>query len=106
MADQPQLDRAEMMRMMRGVSTGEMDVDEIPKPLLEMWMKMTKRSKQEIAAHAKRRREREARAPKPGMRAPDFALELLSEKGERTGETRRLSDAYDQPVALIFGSYT
>ncbi len=40
------------------------------------------------------------------MRAPDFALELLSEKGERTGETRRLSDAYDKPVALIFGSYT
>ncbi len=106
MAEQPQFDRAELMKVMRGLGSGELDVASVPKPMLDFVKKMTNRSAEEIVEHAAQRREREARAPKPGMQAADFELELLSEKGERTGEMRRLSDAYDKPVGLIFGSYT
>ena len=106
MAERPQFDRAELMAVMRGLGSGELEVASIPQPMLEFVKKMTHRSVEEIAAQAAQRREREARAPKPGMVAPDFELELLSEKGERSGEMRRLAEAYDKPVGLIFGSYT
>ena len=46
------------------------------------------------------------RAPRPGDPAPDFRLERLDGKGQRTGSYERLRDHLDKPVALVFGSYT
>jgi hypothetical protein len=51
-------------------------------------------------------RERHARAPAVGSLAPEFAIERLSSRGERTGEEVRLSEYHGRPVALVFGSYT
>ena len=70
------------------------------------FVKMMKMSKEQIAEKYRKRRERELSSPKPGVKAPDFELELLSPLGKRTGTTRRLSDYRGNPVALIFGSYT
>lgn len=50
--------------------------------------------------------ERESRIAPVGAMASDFELELLSPKGDRTGETVRLSSLRGRPVALAFGSYT
>ena len=63
-------------------------------------------SEEEIAEKYRGRRQRESSSPKPGAKAPDFELELLSPVGKRTSTTRRLSDYRGTPVALIFGSYT
>jgi hypothetical protein len=52
------------------------------------------------------RSERDKRAPKVGELAPDFEIERLSSKGQRTGEMFRLSQALGRPIGLIFGSYT
>ncbi len=52
------------------------------------------------------RLERESRIAPVGAMAPDFELELLSPKGDRTSETLRLSSLRGRPVALAFGSYT
>lgn len=45
-------------------------------------------------------------APKVGDPAPDFEAELLSPHGQRTSEFVKLSDLFDKPVGLLFGSYT
>jgi hypothetical protein len=50
--------------------------------------------------------ERETRVPPLGKMAPDFAAELLSPTGQRTGRQIRLSEQRGRPVALVFGSYT
>jgi hypothetical protein len=47
-----------------------------------------------------------AAAPQAGDPAPNFELEILSPKGERTGEWMRLSALEGMPVALVMGSYT
>ena len=49
------------------------------------------------------RAEREARAPKVGDPAPDFELPIL---GARETTVRLADLRREQPVALIFGSYT
>lgn len=50
--------------------------------------------------------ERERGSPRVGERAPDFVAERLSTRGERTGESFKLSSVLGRPVALVFGSYT
>ena len=45
-------------------------------------------------------------APKVGDTAPDFEAERLTEDGERSGNSIKLSDLFDKPVGLMFGSYT
>ena len=50
--------------------------------------------------------ERDQFSPKVGARAPDFELELLSSKGDRTGQLFQLSSLSGIPIGLIFGSYT
>lgn len=50
-------------------------------------------------------RDRE-RSPKVGDDAPDFEVEVLDDKGKRTGEMTRLSSHFGTPIGLIFGSYT
>ena len=47
----------------------------------------------------------DARAPQIGDAAPDFKLPALDRNGE-LGDGVRLSALRDQPVALLFGSYT
>jgi len=45
-------------------------------------------------------------SPQIGDKAPDFQLEKLGAKGERTGEYLALSSLQGKPLGLIFGSYT
>jgi hypothetical protein len=45
-------------------------------------------------------------SPKVGDDAPDFEVELLDERGKRTGEMMQLSSQFGKPIGLIFGSYT
>lgn len=46
------------------------------------------------------------KSPKVGDAAPDFNLELLDERGNRTGEMTQLSGHFGKPIGLVFGSYT
>jgi hypothetical protein len=48
----------------------------------------------------------EEKVAKEGEPAPDFAAEMLSAQGARTGEMFRLSEARGRAIALTFGSYT
>lgn len=52
------------------------------------------------------RLDRESRIAPVGATAPDFELELLPVRGDRSGKTVRLSSLRGKPVALAFGSYT
>lgn len=101
-----QPDRAQVMKAMRGLSSGHLSPDDVPADVLEALARMTRQTPEGIAAWGRRKREREAGSPRPGSPAPDFELELLSAEGKRTGERRRLSAHRGRPVALIFGSYT
>lgn len=78
------------------------DPEKIPEA---MWKQMNI-SKEEFKKILAAKDEREKHVPAIGSLAPDFELELLSEKGQRTGQTRRLSQLRGRPVALAFGSYT
>jgi hypothetical protein len=100
------LDRTQVMKALRGLGRGETDIDDLPPSVIDILTKMMKMSKDEIGEKYRRRRERELSSPKPGTKAPDFELELLSPVGKRTGMTRHLADYRGAPVALIFGSYT
>lgn len=46
------------------------------------------------------------KSPKIGQPAPDFTLERLDERGNRTGEMAQLSNYFGKPIGLVFGSYT
>lgn len=78
------------------------NVDAIPP---EVWKKMNI-SKEDFLVLRDRMAEREKRTPAAGSEAPDFEIERLSPRGERTGQTLRLSSLRGRPVGLIFGSYT
>jgi len=82
--------------------TPPVDPDTLPDEAFER-MNTTREALRELIAHM---RVREACAPAVGSFAPDFAGELLSLAGERTGTTVRLSEHRGRPVALLFGSYT
>jgi len=97
---------AEVLSYRRRLSSGDLDFDDAPASVVEQITAMMKRSVDELRADVAVRREREERSPRPGTTAPDFELELLSPRGQRTGETRRLSDHRGRPVGLIFGSFT
>lgn len=78
------------------------NLDAIP---AEVWKKMNI-SKQEFAKLRDHMLERDKRTPAAGTPAPDFEIERLSEKGQRTGQSFQLSSRRGRPVGLIFGSYT
>jgi len=78
------------------------NLDDIPEAL---WKQMNI-SKEDFAKIREQMIEREKRVPAVGTAAPDFEIERLSPKGERTGKTLRLSSLRGRPVGLIFGSYT
>ncbi len=78
------------------------NLDAIP---AEVWKQMNI-SKQDFAKIREQMIEREKGVPAVGAPAPDFEIERLSPKGQRTGETLRLSSLRGRPVGLIFGSYT
>ena len=46
------------------------------------------------------------KSPKVGDDAPDFELERLDARGQRTGKMARLSSYFGSPIGLVFGSYT
>jgi hypothetical protein len=78
------------------------NLDAIP---AEVWKRMNI-SKQEFAQLREHMIERNQRTPAAGTPAPDFEIERLSGKGQRTGRSFRLSSRRGTPVGLIFGSYT
>ena len=78
------------------------NLDEIPEAL---WKQMNI-SKEDFAKLREHMIEREKGVPAVGAPAPDFEIERLSPKGQRTGETLRLSSLRGRPVGLVFGSYT
>ncbi len=89
-----QIERAQMQKwrkIMVGLSSGELDVDDVPESFLENLLKQRGISQEQLRSDFERRRKREEAAPKPGQPAPDFELELLSPEGQRTGEMRRLT---------------
>ena len=96
----------DFVSLMKGLRSGSVELDDCPEPFVESLTQMMQRSREELRASFRHDAEREARAPGVGTEAPDFALELLSPAGERTGEVRRLSAHLGRPVALVFGSYT
>jgi hypothetical protein len=82
--------------------TPPIDPDTMPDEAFER-LNTTREALRDLIAHM---RAREARAPAVGSPAPDFAGELLSPTGRRTGTAVRLSEHRGRPVALVFGSYT
>ena len=48
----------------------------------------------------------DVKSPQVGDKVPDFRLERLDDKGQRTGNYMRLSSLRGKPAGLIFGSYT
>ena len=48
----------------------------------------------------------DAKSPQVGDTAPDFLLERLNDRGQRTGTYMSLSSLRGKPAGLIFGSYT
>lgn len=82
--------------------SGEPDRDKV----LEQFQGRWNISPEEYKRRVEEQTEREKHVPKVGEPAPDFELELLSGSGDRTGETFKLSDARERPLAIAFGSYT
>jgi hypothetical protein len=77
-------------------------IEEIPDHVFEK-LNITR---EEFTALRDSREELDAQTPAVGSEAPDFEIERLSAKGDRTDETFRLSSLRGRPVALAFGSYT
>jgi hypothetical protein len=63
-------------------------------------------TREEMRASYLARMAADARSPRVGELAPDFALERLAADGSRTAERMRLSALRGTPVGLVFGSYT
>ena len=81
----------------------------LPEPMLELTEKEWEEigfTREEFENRWQARIERDQFSPKVGARAPDFELELLSSKGNRTGQLFQLSSLSGIPIGLIFGSYT
>lgn len=101
-----QENRINFMEFMGALRSGKKRLDECPEEVVEQLTSMFKTTPEKLQNRFDKDRDRERNSPKPGSRAPDFNLELLDGKGKRSGEMVRLSDHFDKPVALIFGSYT
>ena len=63
-------------------------------------------SKDEYDRYIDAKKIRDKRVPKVGSTAPDFNIEKLDKKGQRTGEMFQLSSTRGKPVAIVFGSFT
>ena len=63
-------------------------------------------SKEEWVKYVQDRIRRDQGTPREGTPAPDFTVERLDPKGQRTGEMFTLSSLFGKPIALLFGSYT
>lgn len=98
--------RINFMEFMAALRSGKKRLDECPDEVVEQLTSMFKTSREKLQNRFDKDLDRESNSPKAGSRAPDFKLELLDDKGKRSGEMVRLSDHFDKPVALIFGSYT
>ncbi len=98
--------RINFMEFMGALRSGKKRLDECPAEVVEQLTSMFKTTTEKLQRRFDKDRDRERNSPKPGSAAPDFNLELLDDKGKRSGEMVRLSDHMDKPVALIFGSYT
>ena len=101
-----QEERINFMEFMGALRSGKKRLDDCPGEVVEQLTSMFKTTREKLQSRFDHDRDRESNSPGPGSKAPDFNLELLDGKGKRTGEMVRLSDHFDKPVALIFGSYT
>lgn len=71
------------------------------------WLDTRGKTREELRTFIEARVVRDqTKSPKIGAAAPDFELELLDERGNRTGEMSRLSTHFGKPIGLVFGSYT
>lgn len=91
---------------MVALRSGEKRLDDFPDEVVNRVVKMFSMSRQDLQSRFDKGVLLEKNSPKPGMTAPDFRLELMDRKGNRTGEQVQISKQRDKPVALIFGSYT
>ena len=91
---------------MRNLFEGKIRLDDLNDEMVAQFEKIMQGSKEALQARFDGKIAQERNAPKLGDAAPDFELERLDSRGQRTGERRRLSDYYDKPVALVFGSFT
>ncbi len=96
----------DLYAVMKQLLSGEMRLSDLPTDAVQRLTDMMKSDADTLQKRFDQRSEREKKAPKPGTAAPRFNLELIDEKGARTGEMRALSDHLDKPVALLFGSFT
>ncbi len=78
------------------------NLDDLPDEVLEK----SNLTREQFKAIRDEMQARDEKTPPVGSQAPDFEIERLSPKGERMGETFRLSSVRGRPVALVFGSYT
>ena len=79
--------------------------DNLPPPSKRYWEKWHI-SKDEYDQYIEAKKIRDKSVPKVGSIAPDFNLEKLNEKGQRTGVMFQLSSTIGKPVAIVFGSFT
>ena len=68
----------------------------------KVWLELNDMSEKEFDEMLAANRARAVRAPKLGEPAPDFELERLGLRGERTGEFVSLAGLAGKPVALAF----
>ncbi len=78
------------------------NLDDVPDEVFEQ----NNLTREQFKAIHKEMQARDEKTPPVGSQAPDFEIERLSPKGDRTGEAFRLSSVRGRPVALVFGSYT
>ena len=72
----------------------------------EVWLEISKISKEQLDAHMEEEKVREGDVPQVGSEAPDFVADVLGPDRQRTGEQVRLFDLRGKPVGIAFGSYT
>ena len=77
-----------------------------PTPPSERYWDKWHISKDEYDRYIDAKKIRDKRVPKVGSIAPDFNIEKLDKKGQRTGEMFQLSSTRGKPVAIVFGSFT
>ena len=71
------------------------------------WFEKRGKTREELRAFIEKRIINDEKfSPKLGEKAPDFEVEKLDDRGQRTGEMVKLSSYFGKPVGLIFGSYT
>ena len=100
------ISRERLIALVLGLWRGELQVKGLAQDELDYVTGQFQESASQLQRRFDLLQANEAKAPKPGQRAPDFTLEQLDPRGKRTGTMVRLYDFLDKPVALVFGSYT